>query len=72
MQVEDLVEEVVDGLIVVLDGPGLVMRSSRKPRQSLDRSTTSHVEIIYHLRGYQLKLNMSLAKCLNESQILDI
>ena len=58
MQVEDLVEEVVDGLIVVLDGPGLVMRSSREPRQSLDRSTTSHVEIIHHLRWYQLKLNM--------------
>ena len=71
MQVKDLVEEVVDGLIVVLDGPGLVVRSSRKPRKSLDRSTTSHVEIIHHLWWDQLKLNLSLAKYRNESQILD-
>ena len=71
MQVKDLVKEIVDGLVVVLDGPGLIVRASRKPGQPLDWSTTTHVEIIHHLRGDQLKLNIervfttALARCLN-------
>ena len=56
MQVEDLVKEIVDGLVIVLDGPGLVMRTTRKPGQLLDRGTASNVEIIHHLWGNQLNI----------------
>ena len=65
MQVEDLVQEIVDGLVIILDGPGLVMRTTRKPGQLLDRGTTSNVEIIHHLRGNQLNIKHRVSELID-------
>ena len=55
VQVQHLVQEVVDGLVVVRRGPGLIVTPCREPGQPLDGSSTRRIEIIHHAGGNQLE-----------------
>ena len=60
VQVQHLVQEVVDGLVVVGGGPGLVVGPGREPGQPLNWGPAGGVQVIHHSGWNQLKRVRSL------------
>ena len=55
VQVQHLIQEVVDGLVVVRRGPGLIVGPGREPGQPLHRGPAGGVQVIHHTGWNKLK-----------------